>query len=152
MLSYQPCFEGLWTVEDSEAYMDYLAFRSDLPESLHLIIVVIHGTVSVCARNAGFNPRSKTRVLPLSIDDIGALDMSPDARERAPKVVDAATVQKDLGYAKIDDLAELMPLSVGDPAVLWDLDILIGSYVHMPLSRSSYRIVASAKSSKGAVV
>lgn len=149
MLSYQPCFEGLWTVEDSEAYMDYLAFRGDLPESLHLIIVVVHGTVSTCARNAGFNPQSKNRVLPLSVSDVDAVNMSPEARRRAPKVVDAATVKKDLGYDNIDDLAELMPLSVADPAVLWDLDILIGSYVHMPLSRSSYRIIASAKSSKG---
>jgi hypothetical protein len=116
-----------------------------VPEGLHLLIVVIHNKVMTVARNAGFSATSTIRVLPLSISDIEAVDMSPEARKRAPKIVDADVVMKAMGYKTIDDLEELLPLSIADPAVLWDLDILIGSLVHMPASHSSFRIVSSSK-------
>ena len=145
MLMYQPSFKDHWDVVDSEAFLDSLSYEKTLPEALHLVIVVLPGKVSLAARNAGFDPESRCRVLPLSIADIDAVNMSPVARRRAPKVVDAAVVMKDLRYEKIDDLVELMPLSVADPSILWDLDVMIGSYVHMPLSHSSYRILSSAK-------
>jgi hypothetical protein len=144
MLTYQPTVREPWNVVDSEAFLDSLSYQKELPKGLHLVVVVLQGKVSMQARNAGFDAEAKCRVLPLSIADIDAVNTTPEARRRAPKVVDAAVVMKDLGYDKVDDLVELMPLSVADPAILWDLDLLIGSYVHMPLSHSSYRIVSSA--------
>ena len=145
MISYQPFFKDPWSLIDSEAYLDCFRLREDVPEGLHLLIVVIHNKVMTVARNAGFSATSKIRVLPLSISDIETVDISPEARKRAPKIVDADVVMRTMGYKTIADLEELLPLSIADPAVLWDLDILIGSLVHMPESHSSFRIISSSK-------
>lgn len=144
-MSYQPFFNETWNLKDSDEYRESVVIPDAVVESLHLMIVVVPGKVLATARNEGFSATTKCRVLPLSISDIDAVDMSPNGRRRAPKLVDAAVVMKAMGYRSRDELAELLPLSVADPAVLWDLDVFIGSTVHMPLSRTSFRIVSSSK-------
>jgi len=145
MMSYQPFFKETWNLKDSDEYRESFPIPDDVADSLHLLIVVVPGKVMATARNEGFSSTTKCRVLPLSISDIDAVDMSPDGRKRAPKLVDADVVMKAMGYRTRNELAELLPLSIADPAVLWDLDILIGSIVHMPLSHSSFRIISSSK-------
>jgi len=133
-----------WDLPDSMAYFisqtSTMASRSEAPQ---FWIVLVPGKVTVRARNDGFSARAKHRILPLSQEDVAAVDDTPEGRRRAPKVAAAAVVAEALSCRR-SELLDLPLLRVSDPAVLWDLDILIGSYVHCPPSLTSFRLVASA--------
>ena len=136
--------DKVWDLQDSMAlFVSLTSTLSSRGEAPQFLIIVLPGKVATRATNAGFSPRETRRILPLAIEEIKALDMSIEGRRRAPKAVDAEVVADALN-CKLADLVDLPLLSVEDPAILWDLDMLIGSYVHCPPSHLSYRVVASA--------
>lgn len=133
-----------WDLQDSMAL--FVSLTSALPslrEAPDFLIVVVPGKVAVRARNAGFSAQAKHRILPLSVADVEAVDTSLEGRRRAPKLADAQTVADAL-HCDLTDMVDLPLLSVADSAVLWDLDMLIGSYVHCPPLHLSFRVVAAA--------
>jgi hypothetical protein len=133
-----------WDVQDSMAFfVSMTSSLASLEAAPELLIVVLPGKVTARARNDGFSARAKHRVLPLALVEVEALDMSVEGQRHAPKVADADVVMQVLGCEPAE-LLDLPLLSVEDPAVLFDLDALIGSYVHCPPSHTSYRLVASA--------
>jgi hypothetical protein len=125
-------------------FVNQTSSLASLDEAAHFWIVLVPSKVEPRARNEGFSAQAKHRVLPLSCAELDAVDMSPDGRRHAPKLADAAVVSSSLGCG-MGDLLDLPLLRVSDSAVLWDLDILIGSFVNCPPSHTSFRIVASAE-------
>jgi hypothetical protein len=137
--------EKTWDLPDSVAFfVSQTNALASLDEAAHFWIVLVPSKVEPRARNAGFSAQAKHRVLPLSIADLDAVDTTPEGRKHAPKLADAAMVSSSLGCG-MGDLLDLPLLRVSDSAVLWDLDILIGSFVNCPPSHTSFRIVASAE-------
>ena len=136
-----------WGLQDSMAL--FISETSTLPslrEAPDFLIVVVPGKidkVAVGARNAGFSAQAKHRILPLSVADLEAVDTTFEGRRRAPKLADAQTVADAL-HCELTDMVDLPLLSVADSSVLWDLDVLVGSYVHCPPSHLSFRVVAAA--------
>ena len=138
--------EKTWDLPHSLAYfVSQTSSLASLHEAAQFWIVVVPGKVMARARNEGFSAQAKHRILPFSLEDLDAVDMSPDGRRHAPKLADAAFVAASLNCRRTEELLDLPLLRVSDPAVLWDLDILIGSYVHCPPSHTSFRLVASAE-------
>ena len=137
--------EKTWDLADSVAhFVSQTSSLASLDKAAQFWIVVVPSKVAVRARNEGFSAHAKHRVLPLSQADLDLVDMTPKGRRHAPKLADAAVVAEALN-CQISELLDLPLLRVSDPAVLWDLDMLIGSYVHCPPSQTSFRLVASAE-------
>jgi hypothetical protein len=132
-----------WDLPDSKAYFtDQTSSLASLDDAAQFWIVVVPSEVSARARNEGFSAQAKRRILPLSQADLDAVDMTPEGRRHAPKLADAAVAASALNCG-VEELLDLPLLRVSDAAVLWDLDMLIGSYVHCPPSHTSFRLVAS---------
>jgi hypothetical protein len=129
-----------WAVDDSAALASYVTecFQKDI----RLVVVVIPGKVSVKARNAGFDARQPMRVVPLTTQELRSFDASPAARRLAPALVDETRIMETLLLKKRDSLLDLPLFLVTDPAILWDLDLVIGSFVHCPPEFHSFRVVA----------
>jgi len=137
--------EKTWDLPDSVAFfVNQTSSLASLDEAAPFWIVLVPSKVQTRARNEGFSAQAKHRVLPLSTEDLEVVDTTPEGRRHAPKLADAAKVASTLGCG-MDDLLDLPLLRVSDSAVLWDLDILIGSFVHCPPSQTSFRIVAPAE-------
>lgn len=135
--------EKTWDLPDSVAFfVNQTSSLASLDKAAHFWIVLVPSKVEPRARNEGFSAQAKHRVLPLSTEDLDFVDTTPEGRRHAPKLADAAMVSSSLG-CRTDEILDLPLLRVSDSAVLWDLDILIGSYVHCPPSHTSFRIVAS---------
>ena len=138
--------EKTWDLPDSVAFfVNQTSSLASLDEAAHFWIVVVPSKVEPRAMNEGFSAQAKHRVLPLSTAVLDSVDMTPEGRRHAPKLADAAFVAASLNCRRLEELLDLPLLRVSDPAVLWDLDILLGSYVHCPPSHTSFRIVASAE-------
>jgi len=135
--------EKAWTIEDSQAFfVSITSAVTELEQTPHFTIVVVPSKVTPRARNDGFSAHARRRVLPLSTSEIDAFDMSIQSRRHAPKCADVEVVADALN-CQVAELADLPLLSIDDPAVLWDLDVCVGSYVHCPPSQTGFRIVAS---------
>jgi len=70
-------------------------------------------------------------------------DMSEGAQRNAPFIVDAAVASAPSDSP--DALAELPLMLTTDPAILWDIDAVLGSYICCPGQPPTYRLVAPAK-------
>jgi hypothetical protein len=131
-----------WHLEDSLAFfVESTSLATSLRATPALSVAVVPGKVSKSARNEGFEPRAQ-RVLPLSLEEVLSLDLSESMLRRSPYRVAKETVRAALRISE-DALLDLPLLSVSDPAVLYDLDLVVGAFAHLP--PEGFRIIVPAR-------